>query len=162
MSNSSSNPESRACARRHGPDCRYLKSAISWWCVNKACSKLRGTNLPGVINCPFYKPPAPRKPVSETCKTCRWWHSRTATSGRCHRYPPPRNEPPQIVRCDDWCGEWISNHEHRIASFTPPRTTNWTPKSCWQCSPRSENAGVIVFGVFFVAWIVFLVWISLQ
>ena len=51
-----SNPEERACMRRSGPNCKYVTTALSYWCVNKACCRYRGTSIPGVINCPFYCP----------------------------------------------------------------------------------------------------------
>ena len=50
------NPEARACSRESGPDCKWLIPYISWWCTNEACCKSRGTQIPGVIGCPFYKP----------------------------------------------------------------------------------------------------------
>lgn len=53
------NPEERACIRRNGPNCRYLTSALSYWCTNKACSRRRGTTFPGVVNCPYYRPVEP-------------------------------------------------------------------------------------------------------
>lgn len=30
-------------------------SAVSWWCTNKEASRLRGTNIPGIVNCPYYE-----------------------------------------------------------------------------------------------------------
>lgn len=37
-------------------DCAHLKSALSWWCFNNEAAKYRGTRLPGVIKCHFWKP----------------------------------------------------------------------------------------------------------
>lgn len=50
------NPEERACMRRSGPDCRYLTTAFSYWCTNKACCRSRGTSIPGGVGCPYYRP----------------------------------------------------------------------------------------------------------
>lgn len=50
------NPDMKACSRHSGPDCRFLTSALLYWCTNKACAKLRGTTIPGIINCSFYEP----------------------------------------------------------------------------------------------------------
>lgn len=43
-------------ARRSCYDCGHLKAAVSWWCTNKKCIEWRGTSIPGVHNCPFWKP----------------------------------------------------------------------------------------------------------
>jgi len=37
-------------------DCGWLTAAISWWCSNKKAIKYRGTSIPGVIKCKFWKP----------------------------------------------------------------------------------------------------------
>lgn len=50
------NPDARACSRKKGPDCRFLTSALSFWCTNEGSNRLRGTTIPGVIKCPFYEP----------------------------------------------------------------------------------------------------------
>lgn len=42
-------------ARKCG-DCRYLKAAVSWWCVNKKAIADRGTAIPGTANCTYWKP----------------------------------------------------------------------------------------------------------
>lgn len=42
--------EKRSCI-----DCKYLKSALSWWCTNKQAIKSRGTSIPGCIKCPFWE-----------------------------------------------------------------------------------------------------------
>jgi len=50
------NPEERACSRPDGPDCQFLVSARSWWCTNRKCIQERGTSIPGIRDCPYYKP----------------------------------------------------------------------------------------------------------
>jgi len=50
------NQEAKACARKIGPDCRYLTAALSYWCTNKESIRRRGTSIPGVIKCPYYEP----------------------------------------------------------------------------------------------------------
>ena len=37
-------------------DCFYCQANISWWCRNKDAIKARGTAIPGVANCPYWKP----------------------------------------------------------------------------------------------------------
>lgn len=37
-------------------DCNHLISAISWWCGSEAARKYRGTSIPGVICCHFWRP----------------------------------------------------------------------------------------------------------
>lgn len=37
-------------------DCGHLKSAVSWWCGSKEAIAARGTQIPGCIHCPFWKP----------------------------------------------------------------------------------------------------------
>jgi len=41
---------------RHCAYCGWLKSALSWWCTNTAAIKARGTSIPPVCHCPFWKP----------------------------------------------------------------------------------------------------------
>ena len=41
---------SRSCVH-----CRYLVSHISWWCGNENAINARGTRIPGVIHCPYFK-----------------------------------------------------------------------------------------------------------
>jgi hypothetical protein len=41
--------------RKECCDCTYLKSKISWWCTNQAAIDWRGTAIPGVALCPFWK-----------------------------------------------------------------------------------------------------------
>lgn len=36
-------------------DCKYLGSKVSWCCGNEDAIKARGTSLPGVIHCPYFK-----------------------------------------------------------------------------------------------------------
>ncbi len=43
--------EKRSCY-----DCKFLKSALSWWCTNEDAIKVRGTRLPGCIKCNFWEP----------------------------------------------------------------------------------------------------------
>lgn len=43
-------------AQRRCYDCVSLEAAVSWWCVNKEAIEWRGTAIPGVYNCPFWKP----------------------------------------------------------------------------------------------------------
>ena len=50
------NPKAKACVRKYGPDCAYLTSALSYWCTHKECIKERGTSIPGIMNCKYYKP----------------------------------------------------------------------------------------------------------
>ena len=51
-----SNPEERACGREVGPDCMYMTVALHRWCTNEACCRRRGTSIPGVVKCPYYRP----------------------------------------------------------------------------------------------------------
>ncbi len=37
-------------------DCKYCEGYISLWCTNKDAVKARRTAIPGVFNCPFWKP----------------------------------------------------------------------------------------------------------
>lgn len=37
-------------------DCGHLKQALSLWCGNEEAIKARGTRIPGVIKCHFWKP----------------------------------------------------------------------------------------------------------
>ena len=37
-------------------DCHWCQAAISWWCVNEAASKARGSKIPGGSQCSFWKP----------------------------------------------------------------------------------------------------------
>lgn len=43
--------EKKSCA-----DCEFLIERMSLWCSNKEAVSLRGTSLPGVIKCTFWKP----------------------------------------------------------------------------------------------------------
>lgn len=36
-------------------DCHYCQGSISLWCVNKEAVEYRGTQIPGVIECIFWK-----------------------------------------------------------------------------------------------------------
>lgn len=35
--------------------CKHLVSKVSWWCSNEDAIKARGTRIPGVIHCPYFK-----------------------------------------------------------------------------------------------------------
>jgi len=37
-------------------DCGWLKAKVSWWCMNPEAVKVRGTAIPGVQHCPYWKP----------------------------------------------------------------------------------------------------------
>lgn len=41
----------RSCAH-----CGFLVAHINWWCSNNDASKVRGTKIPGVYHCPYWKP----------------------------------------------------------------------------------------------------------
>jgi hypothetical protein len=36
--------------------CGWLKSALNWWCTNEEAAKARGTTIPGISKCPWWKP----------------------------------------------------------------------------------------------------------
>ena len=36
--------------------CGWLKSALHWWCTNEEAAKARGTTIPGISKCPWWKP----------------------------------------------------------------------------------------------------------
>lgn len=50
------NPEAKACVRGIGPNCKYLSTAINFWCTNEALCHWRGTLIPGIVGCPYYRP----------------------------------------------------------------------------------------------------------
>lgn len=37
-------------------DCFYCRGAVNLWCTNEEAAKYRGTRIPGVRNCHFWKP----------------------------------------------------------------------------------------------------------
>ncbi len=37
-------------------DCISLRCEVSWWCVNKKACKHRGTHVPDIKHCPYYRP----------------------------------------------------------------------------------------------------------
>jgi hypothetical protein len=37
-------------------DCSNNQATISWWCVSKEAIEHRGTSLPGIKECPFWRP----------------------------------------------------------------------------------------------------------
>lgn len=41
--------------RRSCYDCEYCRGAISLWCLNPIAVKIRGTRIPGVFHCPYWK-----------------------------------------------------------------------------------------------------------
>ena len=41
--------------RRSCHDCGWLKAYVSWWCTNPEAKKARGTAIPGVYHCPYWK-----------------------------------------------------------------------------------------------------------
>ncbi len=49
--------------RKSCRDCRYKQAAVSWWCVNEGAIENRGTQIPGVRNCPHWEP----------AKKASWW-----------------------------------------------------------------------------------------
>lgn len=42
-------------ANRSCSYCQYLVSHINWWCGNNSAINARGTRIPGVIHCPYFK-----------------------------------------------------------------------------------------------------------
>ena len=36
--------------------CYFCKAAVTWWCTNKEVQEFRGTNIPGTVECSFWKP----------------------------------------------------------------------------------------------------------
>jgi len=36
-------------------DCWYLRGAVNLWCGNEEAAARRGTYIPGVRNCPYWK-----------------------------------------------------------------------------------------------------------
>lgn len=37
-------------------DCFYCQAEVSWWCTNQEAIKHRGTRIPGVTHCQWWKP----------------------------------------------------------------------------------------------------------
>ena len=37
-------------------DCAYMVCHVNWWCKSKEASDYRGTHIPGICKCPFWKP----------------------------------------------------------------------------------------------------------
>lgn len=35
--------------------CKHLVPHVGWWCGNESAIKARGTRMPGVIHCPYFK-----------------------------------------------------------------------------------------------------------
>ena len=42
--------------RRSCAYCGFLVAYVNWWCSNNDTCIARGTNIPGVCNCPYWKP----------------------------------------------------------------------------------------------------------
>jgi hypothetical protein len=42
--------------RKDCSSCDYLYSLASWWCGNEDAIEERNTKIPGVYNCPYWKP----------------------------------------------------------------------------------------------------------
>ena len=42
--------------RRNCSECQFLHGRISLWCTNEQAVKMRGTSIPAISNCPFWKP----------------------------------------------------------------------------------------------------------
>lgn len=41
--------------RRSCYDCGWLKAYVSWWCTNPEARKARGSAIPGIYHCPYWK-----------------------------------------------------------------------------------------------------------
>lgn len=42
--------------RRSCANCGFIVEYLSWWCLNNDAWKARGTRIPGVCHCPYWKP----------------------------------------------------------------------------------------------------------
>ena len=60
-------------ALRRCYDCAHLKGAVSWWCTNEEAIKYRGTQIPGVKDCPFWAP-APIEDPPFRIRLLRFWN----------------------------------------------------------------------------------------
>lgn len=49
------NKEESPEVRRSCYDCGWLKAYVSWWCTNPEAKRVRGTAIPGVYHCPYWK-----------------------------------------------------------------------------------------------------------
>ena len=56
--------------RQGCPDCRFRLAHVSWWCHHEEAVKRRGTKMPGVKGCQFWKPARTMKDL--TCWE-RWF-----------------------------------------------------------------------------------------
>ena len=45
-------------------DCFYCKATVSWWCTNEEAINYRGTSIPGICDCIFWKPMLMKKEIS--------------------------------------------------------------------------------------------------
>jgi len=43
--------EKKSCA-----ECGWLKASVTWWCKNPEAVEARGTAIPGIIKCAYWKP----------------------------------------------------------------------------------------------------------
>ena len=41
--------------RRSCYDCGWLKAYVSWWCTNPEARKARGSAIPGIYHCSYWK-----------------------------------------------------------------------------------------------------------
>ena len=41
---------------RRCSDCAHMRGYVSWWCTSPEAKEYRGTSIPGVCECPFWKP----------------------------------------------------------------------------------------------------------
>lgn len=55
-------------------DCRHMVGAVHWWCGNEDAIKWRGTSLPGVHSCPFWKGIPLKKEVPLWHRVIYDWH----------------------------------------------------------------------------------------
>lgn len=53
-------------SQRRCYDCAHCQAALSWWCVNPDAIKARGSQIPGVRDCPYWES---AKTVGEVI----WW-----------------------------------------------------------------------------------------
>lgn len=63
--------------RRSCYDCGWLKAYVSWWCTNPEARKARGSAIPGIYHCPYWKGD---KEFMEECRR-KWKGDRSAIHG---------------------------------------------------------------------------------
>lgn len=44
------------CRRKNCAQCNFLVAYVNWWCSNNDACEARGTNIPGVYHCTYWKP----------------------------------------------------------------------------------------------------------